>query len=188
MFVTIHQPNYLPYLGFFDKVKQSDIFIVHDDCQFVERDWQHRNKIRIFNGWKWLTVPVYKKEIPIKDVRIKNEKLKNNPVWSKAHYREIEANYSKTPYFDSYSEDVKKIYDRTYENLVDLNMAFIEFLLDAFGIDVEIKYSSEFGFNSKKLHVVSKKASLLVLYPFLIIAATSSRNSVSYHPLTSLLQ
>jgi hypothetical protein len=149
MIVSIHQPNYIPYLGFFDKVNQSDIFIVHDDCQFVERDWQHRNKIRIFNGWKWLTIPVHKKEVSIKDIRIKNEKPKNGPLWSKAHCREIEANYSKTPFFDSYYEDVKNIYDKAYSNLIDLNRALIEFLFDAFGMDAEIKYASEFGLNSK---------------------------------------
>lgn len=150
MIVSIHQPNYLPYLGFFDKIRQSDIFIVHDDCQFVSKDWHHRNKIRIYNGWKWLTVPVNKKEIPINEVTIKNEKPKNSALWSKVHYREIEANYKNTPYFASYNEELRRIYKRRYEKLIDLNVELIKFLLKVFDINPEIIFASTFGFNSTK--------------------------------------
>ena len=58
MIVAIHQPNYLPYLGFFDKMIKSDVFVIYDDAQFNKSDFQHRNRIRIYEGWKWLTVPV----------------------------------------------------------------------------------------------------------------------------------
>jgi len=148
--VASHQPNYLPYLGFFDKIKKADIFVVCDDCQFTDRDWHHRNKIRIYEGWKWLTVPVSKKKVPIKDKIIRNEVPIEGEFWSKNHYREIEANYRKTPYFESYSNDLKKIYSRKFEKLIDLNMAIISFLLKSFEIDVEIKYSSELGITSRK--------------------------------------
>ncbi len=47
-----HQPNYLPYLVFFDKIEQSDIFVIYEDAKFNKEDFQHRNKIRIFYGWK----------------------------------------------------------------------------------------------------------------------------------------
>jgi hypothetical protein len=150
MIVTIHQPNHLPYLGFFDKIMKSEVFIIHDDCQFNEHEHQHRNKIRIYSGWKWLTVPVYKEKKPIKDIRIRNEKQRNQPHWSKIHYREIRANYKKTPYFDSYKDELKRIYEKKYEKLADLNMHLINFLLKAFDINVDIRYASEFGFTSTK--------------------------------------
>ena len=152
MIVTIHQPNYLPYLGFFDKMKESDIFVIYDDAQFNKREFQHRNKIRIYEGWGWLTVPVIKKEIPIKEIEIVNEIQKNKPHWSKIHFREIRANYANTEYFGIYEEELRGIYGKKYERLVDLNMNLIKFLMKAFDINVKTVYASKFEFktNSSK--------------------------------------
>ena len=58
---AIHQPQYLPYLGFFHKVAQSDVFVVMDDAQFQRRGVQHRNRIKTSAGEQWLTVPVTKR-------------------------------------------------------------------------------------------------------------------------------
>ena len=149
MIVGIHQPNYLPYLGFFDKMARSDVFIIYDDAQFNKRDFQHRNRIRINDGWKWLTVPVEKEEIPIKKIKILNEPQKNKPPWSKIHFREIHANYAKTEYFGMYEEEIRTIYEKNYEKLVDLNMELIKFLMRAFDIDVKIVYASKFEFKTK---------------------------------------
>ena len=149
MIVAIHQPNYLPYLGFFDKMKESDIFVIYDDAQFNKREFQHRNKIRIYDGWEWLTVPVIKKEIPIKEIEIVNETQKNKPHWSKTHFRDIHANYVKTEYFGIYEEELRRIYEKKYERLVDLNMNLIKFLMKAFDINVKTVYASKFEFKTK---------------------------------------
>jgi len=150
MIVAIHQPNYLPYLGFFDKMAKSDIFVIYDDAQFNKSDFQHRNRIRIYHGWKWLTVPVEKKRIPINEVKIRNEvKTWKGAKWSDAHFRDIHDNYKDAPYYSVYADELMRIYKRTYEKLVDLNMELIRFLMKAFDIDVEIVFSSDLGFTSK---------------------------------------
>ena len=150
MIVTIHQPNYLPYLGFFDKMAKSDIFVIYDDAQFNKSDFQHRNRIRIYHGWKWLTVPVEKKRIPINEVKIRNEvKTWKGVKWSDAHFRDIHDNYKDAHYYGVYADELMRIYKRTYEKLVDLNMELIRFLMKAFDIDVEIVFSSDLGFTSK---------------------------------------
>jgi len=150
MIVGIHQPNYLPYLGFFDKMAKSDIFVIYDDAQFNKSDFQHRNRIRIYHGWKWLTVPVEKKRIPINEVKIRNEvKTWKGVKWSDAHFRDIHDNYKDAPYYSVYADELIRIYKRTYEKLVDLNMELIRFLMKAFDIDVEIVFSSDLGFTSK---------------------------------------
>ena len=60
MTLSIHQPNYLPWLGFFDKIKRSDIFVIFDNVQYPrgKNHFGNRNKIKIPNKDKWLTVPV----------------------------------------------------------------------------------------------------------------------------------
>ncbi len=149
MIVAIHQPNYLPYLGFFDKMKRSDIFVIYDDAQFNKSDFQHRNKIRIFNGWKWLTVPVNKKQIPINQIEIENDRKTKNNYWFNAHFDALWDNYKKSPFFPSYEKELRDIYHIRHKSLCELNMKFIYFLKDAFNIQTEIVFSSEFKFASK---------------------------------------
>jgi len=149
MIVAIHQPNYLPYLGFFDKMKQSDIFIIYDDAQFSKEDYHHRNKIRIFHGWKWLTIPVKKKLIPINKIDIKNENMIKGIRWSEAHFKDIRDNYKDAPYYSIYESDLKMIYYKSYKKLIDLNMEIINFLMNAFNIKKEVIFSSELGFTSR---------------------------------------
>jgi len=150
MIIAIHQPNYLPYLGFFDKMMKSDIFVVYDDAQFEKGEFQHRNRIRIYHGWKWLTVPVEKKHIPINEIRIKNEVATWKGVkWSDAHFKDIRDNYKDNPYYSNYEKEIKRIYEKTYDKLVELNMELINFLKKALDIDVKIVFSSDLGFTSK---------------------------------------
>lgn len=126
----------------------SDIFVIHDDSQFIDSDFIHRNRIRIPNGWKWLTVPVIKEKSAINTIMINNDTPKNSSLWSKVHLREIDANYKKTPYYDVYADKLKEIYLKKYDKLIDINMKIITFLADAFDIDLEIKFSSELGLES----------------------------------------
>ena len=148
MILTIHQPNYLPYLGFFEKVKQSDLFVIYDDAQFNKEDFQHRNKIRIYHGWKYLTVPVGKMHIPIMDIRIRNELLIKGMTWQETHLKEIRDNYKDTQYYASYEDRLEAIYTDKYDKLIDLNMDVINFLKNAFNLKTEIIFASEFGFTS----------------------------------------
>lgn len=148
MIVTIHQPNYLPYLGFFDKMKKADVFVIYDDAQFNKSDFQHRNRIRILQGWKWLTVPVVKKHIPINEITIKNDQNIKGRYWYDEHFAIIKENYSRCPYFSQYEDRLKEIYSMHYEKLVDLNVAVIDLIREGFDIKTDILLSSEMGFTS----------------------------------------
>lgn len=149
MIIAIHQPNYLPYPGFFDKMRESDLFVIYDDAQFNKGDFHHRNKIRIYHGWKWLTVPVEKKIIPINEISIRNELVIKDEIWQNIHYELIVDNYKETPFFHIYKKELKKIYSRKYSRLIDLNMSLINFLKNAFDIDTKLVLSSELGLKSK---------------------------------------
>ncbi len=148
MIIAIHQPNYLPYLGFFDKLKRSDIFVIYDDAQFNKGDFHHRNKIRIYHGWKWLTVPIEKKRIPINEIVIRNEPVNNKKNWQEIQFNEIYDNYKDTPYFPIYEKKLKDIYCNDYNMLLDLNMSLINFISSAFNITTKIVFSSDLSFKS----------------------------------------
>jgi hypothetical protein len=143
--LSAHQPNHWPYLGFIDKMRSSDLFIIYDVAQFVTDDFHNRNRIRINNplGYKWLTVPVYKARIPMHDILIANEHLQDNRIWGEIHSSTIDYNYRNAKYYDEHIDFIDRLYGKKWDRLVDLNMTIIDYLKDIFGIETPIIISSE---------------------------------------------
>ncbi|MCC2671731.1 MAG: WbqC-like family protein, partial [Armatimonadetes bacterium] len=73
MLVGIHQPHYLPWLRYFEKIARSDVFIVLDDVQYEKNGFQNRNKIKTAQGWTYLTAPVMKPtQRPLNEIELDN--------------------------------------------------------------------------------------------------------------------
>ena len=126
MIVSIHQPNYIPWLGFFHKLLLSDTYVVFDDVQFPRgKDYANRNQIKTNNGKMWLTASVLGK----KDLKPWNQIEINNNGWKEKHLTNIESFYKKTPYFKSYFLFLKRIYETDHKLLLDLNLDLIIFFL-----------------------------------------------------------
>lgn len=141
--LTGHQPEYLPYIGFFNKIMHADKFVVVDHVQFNKKNWQNRNKIRTANGWAWLSIPVYTKgkfEQPINEV-----KINNNEHWKFKHWKSIYISYKKAPYFNQYADFFEELYNREWDKLIDLNMEIIMFILKELDVNIDICYSSQLG-------------------------------------------
>lgn len=141
MKIAIHQPQYLPWLGYFDKMDRADVFVLLDDVQYKKNEWQNRNKIRNARSSQWLTVPVlYKFGQKINEVRISDKE-----PWRKKHCKSIEANYSRAQYFGRYASFFRESYDKKWELLGDVNMHFIEFIKETLGIETVLVKSSSLG-------------------------------------------
>lgn len=138
MRVGIHQPHYLPWLRYLQKIAASDVFILLDDVDYTKNGWQNRNKIKCATGWIYLTVPV-KSSLgqPISDVQIAPGD------WAAKHLRAIEMNYSRAPYFDTYIRSFADIYKTPWNSLRDLNQTMLEFYLTVLGITTRIVRSSD---------------------------------------------
>tara|TARA_A100001515_G_scaffold66714_3_gene52901 strand:- start:2378 stop:3064 length:687 start_codon:yes stop_codon:yes gene_type:complete len=142
MIVSIHQPNYLPWLGFFDKIKKSDVFVIFDDVQFPrgKKHFGHRNKIKTISGDKWLSVPVSNKS----DLVSFNDTIINyDTKWNMEHLRLIDVFYSKSPYFNNYYKDLYEIISVEYESLTKLSVSLIKYFLKKLNINTKVKYSSK---------------------------------------------
>ena len=130
MIVAVHQPQYLPWLGYFDKIRQADIFCYLDSVQYKKNDWQNRNRIKTSQGWQWLTVPV-RFQFPEKicEVRI-------NPTvkWRPKHLQALVTNYRRAPFFEQYIQIYEQIYSEEWASVSELNIHFIERLKDALGL------------------------------------------------------
>src|SRR5438094_6523304 len=127
--VAIHQPQYLPWLGYLDKLDRSDLFVLLDTVQFKKNEWQNRNRIRTAQGWQWLTVPVLHKF----GQRLYEVRINQQIDWQGRHLRALEMNYGRAPYRDRYLEGLREIYRRSWDRLTEVNLAVIHWLLDAFG-------------------------------------------------------
>lgn len=161
--VSAHQPNFIPYLGFFDKMKKADIFVIRDEVLFIRKEYHNRNRIRInshdnlnFPNFKWISVPVYKTEDYIKHIKIKNSPVRNRS-WNEIILHEIESSYSSADLFDRFFSEIRGIFSYNYCNLLELNVKIINFLKEAFGIKTRIVLASELGL--KKEHYEKSDAS-----------------------------
>ena len=143
--ISIHQPVYLPWLGFIEKVTSSEKFVFLDDVQFEKNGFQNRNKIRTYDGEMWLTVPVkVKSQTLLKDV-----KINYSTDWINKHKKSIIQNYKKAEFFDNYWFELEKIYDEKFEYLVELNIEVIKFLFDKLKIKTKTLFSSELHISDK---------------------------------------
>lgn len=136
--VAIHQPQYLPWLGYFDKLDRCDVFCLLDTVQYKKNEFQNRNRIKTADSWQWLTVPVtYRFPQRINEVGV------NQTVdWQRKHLQALKTNYRKAPFFDSYIESFEEFYQQSYELLTQVNMACIQLLMELLGLEQKLVLAS----------------------------------------------
>ena len=134
--VAIHQPNFLPWLGFFYKVQQADCFCILDDVQYSKNSYINRCKIKTSQGEFWLTIPVSAKlGTPISEVTIANNNYQNKV------FKNLKVNYSRSKHFEDIFEWLEKVWPQT-NSLFDLNYNLFKSILKTAKIDKQIVLSS----------------------------------------------
>ena len=134
MIIAAHQPNFLPNLAFFNKMKTADLFVIITNLQFEKQEgWQQRHKIKGPNGDIWLTVPV----LGSQNQKIKDVKINNQVNWRKKHQKTIQMIYAKSKGKDLIDE-ITSIYSSEPERLVEVNYKAILKLKDILGIETKV--------------------------------------------------
>ena len=119
MIVSIHQPAYLPWLGYFDKIRRSDLFLYLDSVQFQKGSFQNRNKIRSKDGPVWLTVPVEIKG-KLHEHTLAQIAINNRIGWQAKHWSALKMNYSRAAYSADRLPAMYGFYEGSYEHLSEL--------------------------------------------------------------------
>ena len=145
MNIVVLQPGYLPWLGFFDLMGLSDVFVVYDDVQYTKNDWRNRNRIKTPQGIRWLTVPVDDKKRITQHLLIKDVKIKNKIPWQDRHLKAIELNYKRARFYSDYFFQFEEIYKKKMERLIDLNTALVFLICKLLDLKRKIVFSSELG-------------------------------------------
>jgi len=139
--IAIHQPQYLPWLGYLDKLDRTDVFVFLDTVQFKKNEWQNRNRIRTAQGWQYLTVPVLHEFRQ----RLDQVRINNQTDWRRKHQTALETHYRKAPHYDRYAPAFRALFSRDWERLAPLNIEVIRVLTEAFGITTKLVEASQFS-------------------------------------------
>jgi hypothetical protein len=163
MLVAIHQPHYIPWLGYLDRMARADLFIVLDHVQFERRNYQNRAAIRLEDSSRWLTTPVVQlsQKERIIDKQVDNSET-GSRAWGPTHFKTLRYAYRKAPFFALYAPRVQEILEARWEKLVDLDLAMLDVLRDAFEIRTPLRRSSQMqaeGARSELLLNLCKEAS-----------------------------
>jgi hypothetical protein len=148
MRIACHQPCYLPWPGFFCKARCVDVLVFLDSVQFPRgASWVPRNRIKTAQGQIWLTVPVRKRGRGLQ--RIMDVEVENERPWARDHLASLTHAHKKSPFFEDYIPLLSEVYEKKWDKLLDLNVAFLVCLMRAMGIGADIRFSSEFDLQSK---------------------------------------
>ena len=144
MTLSVHQPQYIPWLGYLHKIAHSDLFVYLDCCQYKHREFQNRNRILTANGELWLAVPVQVKGK--RDQAIKDTMIDNAQAWGKSHFASLRHTYGKAPHWQEHAAFLEEtLCARTWERLMDLNIAVTAYFLGCFGVATPVRLESEIG-------------------------------------------
>ena len=153
MILSISQPTLFPWLGYFNIIKKSDIFVILDIVKFEKRSWQMRNKLKMTTSKEeeeiWIRIPT---KIENTNTRIKDVLIDNTQKWKNQHVNTFHNIYGKN------SEEIKflfKLYEKNWEKLSDFNIEFIKQCCNFLEIKTPIYLASE-------LDVTGKKSELLL--------------------------
>jgi hypothetical protein len=155
--VAAHQPAYLPWLGYLDKMAKADVFVVMDDLQYEPQNFQNRNRIKRNDGAAWITIPV---EHGAQSDRICDKRIDNtaNPRehWQRKTWRTLEIHYGGAPYFGRYADELRAIYALHWDRLVEVDLRVLELARRWFGIKVPVIRASSLELTGAKTERIAE--------------------------------
>jgi len=122
MNVTILQPSYIPWRGYFHQILKSDLFIFYDDVQYDKRGWRNRNQVKTPHGKKWLTIPVKSHGAQTDNIPINEIKIAWDEPWNESHLKTLHFAYNQAPFYSDYLSLIKPIFERHDDFLADLTI------------------------------------------------------------------
>lgn len=136
MIVAAHQPHYLPWLGYLDKLAKADVFVVMDDLQFEAANFINRQRMKLNHGAAWLTVPLLRggQAARICDKVIDNTGRGGRHHWQQRTWRSLVTHYGAAPQFARYAVALEEVYTRRWDFLLDLDLHILDLARTWLGI------------------------------------------------------
>jgi len=141
--LAVLQPGFVPWLGFFDQMIRSDVFVLYDDVQFDKHGWRNRNRIKTANGTTWLTVPV--RHSGLQDQLIHEVRIDNSRGWAHKLVETVRQAYARAPYREPYSVQFAEVLAEPWERLLDLDVRLIGLMSSWLDVGTHVVRASELG-------------------------------------------
>jgi hypothetical protein len=143
------QPGYLPWLGFFDQMRRSDVFVYYDDVQFDWHGWRNRNRIKTPNGPMWLTVPVQHTG-DLAGTRVIDALVDRTARWAARHVKSIRQYYAKAPFLRVYLPELEELLQRDWTHIAALDIAVVGLMARWLSMTPDVHRSSQLGIGGSK--------------------------------------
>lgn len=143
---AIHQPDYLPYPGYFYKIACADVFVFLDDAQFSNANMHNWNRIKTPQGECRLKVPVRQ---TLGD-KIKEVTTRDELGWKERHLKTIRLNYARCPFFGTVYPSLHDLLMCRYDNLAQMNIGLNRFICESFGLKPEFVLASSLSIQTAK--------------------------------------
>lgn len=148
MILSVNQPYFCPFPGFFYKLQLCDIFVLLDSVQLPRgTTWITRNRFKNAQGTLWITVPVWKKGQGLQ--KIKNVKICHDGRWHKKHLESLRSAYLHAPYFSQHLNFLQEIFSTKFDRILDVNLRVIDYVREILNIDTKVLLLSELGIEAK---------------------------------------
>ncbi len=136
--IAIHQPNYIPWGGYFYKILVSDKFVILDNVQYTKNSFINRNRIKGSNGEPlWLTIPVSGNLVSkISEVKVAQKN------WAQKHIKTLSLLYSKAEYFSPYFDEFSKCISHNNDSIMEINLSVIRLITRWLNCKTEIVLAS----------------------------------------------
>ena len=152
MILSAHQPAYLPWLGYLEKIARADVFVYLDTVQFEKNSFINRNRIKTPQGVQWLTIPVRAKghlSMTLRDLA-----TDATQPWHARHLKAITMNYSRAPHYTTCFPKFEKLSVDRPSNLAELCWRQLCFWLSEFGIAARVVRASELRVEGSKSDLI----------------------------------
>jgi len=150
MIVSAHQPHYLPWIGYLNKIHLSDVFMIMDNMNYTNNGFINKNRIMSTRGVQFINVPLIKPyglNTKINQLLIETRTRAN---WNKKHLRTIKHNYESGKGFNDFFPIIEPILEKKYELHIDLLTSLLESILTYLEIDTKIIFASNLNTTGKK--------------------------------------
>jgi hypothetical protein len=144
--VAIHQPNFFPWLGYFDKIRRADVFVFLDQVDYPRSgssgmgSWCNRVRIAVQGEPHWITCPLQRMPLgsPITAASIEDRQ-----PWRKKLLKTLEANYRKAPRYAETVDFLACLITADEVNLATFNIAAIKAITHHLGLSTRFLRQSE---------------------------------------------
>lgn len=143
MICAIHQPNFFPWMGYFDKINKSDHFIILNDVQYTKTGggWSNRASFNINQQSKFFTAPITRPS----GLRNINEVAFLDTNWRVKFIKTLQANYAKSPHYKDNKDFIFDLINFPSNNISEYNIHIIENICDLLNIKTPKTLSSSYS-------------------------------------------